>query len=457
MSDSWSIRSLKDCAQWLSGGTPRKSRPEFWGGDIPWISAKSLNDFFVSHSESMVTEFAIGNGTRLVPANSILFVVRGMSLKSEFRLGITTRAVSFNQDVKALIPAEGIDPNFLVYAIKAKTSEILSMVEEAGHGTGVLPTPLIQSLEIAVPSISEQLIVAGLFRALDDKIELNRQMNTTLESMAQALFKSWFVDFDPVIDNALAAGNPIPEPLQARAEVRQGLGDKRKPLPEAIQQQFPDQFVFTEEMGWVPEGWDIASLDTVIELIGGGTPKTSIDEYWGGDIPWFSVVDAPRESDVFCINTDKSVTKKGIENSSTKVLRAGTTIISARGTVGKCALVGVPMAMNQSCYGIVGQAGYSDYYIYYTVLLSVADLQRRGHGSVFNTITRDTFSSIRIPRCSVKLSHEFHDLIAGMLNKICSNLKANVALEDARNILLPKLLSGELRIPDAQKLVAEAL
>jgi type I restriction enzyme S subunit len=313
----------------------------------------------------------------------------------------------------------------------------------------------IRELSIPIPPQEERQRMVRFLSAIDDKIELNRKMNATLESMAQALFKSWFVDFDPVIDNALAAGNPIPEPLQARAEVRQALGDKRKPLPEAIQQQFPDQFVFTEEMGWVPEGWGIASLDTVIELIGGGTPKTSIDEYWGGDIPWFSVVDAPRESDVFCINTDKSVTQKGVENSSTKVLRIGTTIISARGTVGKCGLVGVPMAMNQSCYGIVGQAGYSDYYIYYTVLLSVADLRRRGHGSVFNTITRDTFSSILIPRCPVKLSHEFHGLVAGMLNKICSNLKTNVSLEDARNILLPKLLSGELRIPDAEKLVEE--
>ena len=103
----------------------------------------------------------------------------------------------------------------------------------------------------------EQKAIAHILGTLDDKIELNRQMNATLEAMAQALFKSWFVDFDPVIDNALAAGNSIPEPLQAKAEVRAALGDQRKPLPEAIQKQFPSRFVFSEEMGWIPEGWEV--------------------------------------------------------------------------------------------------------------------------------------------------------------------------------------------------------
>ena len=101
----------------------------------------------------------------------------------------------------------------------------------------------------------------------------------------------------------------------------------------------------------------------MIKLIGGGTPKTNIEEYWNGDIPWFSVVDAPNDSDVFVLDTEKHVTQLGVDKSSTKILRTGTTIISARGTVGKCALVGEPMAMNQSCYGINGNEGISDIFL----------------------------------------------------------------------------------------------
>ena len=115
-------------------------------------------------------------------------------------------------------------------------------------------------MKVYLPPINEQEGIVEVLGTLDDKIELNRQMNATLEAMAQALFKSWFVNFDPVIDNALAAGNPIPDALQKRAEVRRALGDRRKPLPADIEQHFPDRFVFSEEMGWIPEGWGTQAL-----------------------------------------------------------------------------------------------------------------------------------------------------------------------------------------------------
>ena len=133
-----------------------------------------------------------------------------------------------------------------------------------------------------------------------------------------------------------------------------------------------------------------------VKIVGGGTPKTSVHKYWNGNIPWFSVVDAPSDSDVFVIDTEKKITQEGLENSSTRLLPEGATIISARGTVGKCAMAGKTMAFNQSCYGLLSQDGKSVFYTYFLVRLSVGDLQRSGHGSVFNTITRNTLSLIHI-------------------------------------------------------------
>ena len=130
-------------------------------------------------------------------------------------------------------------------------------------------------MEIFLPPLETQKAIAHILGSLDDKIELNRQMNATLEAIAQALFKSWFVDFDPVIDNALAAGNPIPEPLQARAEARKALGDKRKPLPEAIQQQFPSAFEYSDELGWIPEGWRVNKLNSLLDIRYGKDHKKS--------------------------------------------------------------------------------------------------------------------------------------------------------------------------------------
>ena len=130
MSDPrWPSVRLADTGTWLSGGTPRTSEPEFWGGDIPWISSKSLVSFRVRDSDRRVTSVGAQNGTRLVPRDSVLMVVRGMSLKSEFRMGITRREVAFGQDCKAILPGPGIDPGYLAYAIKAKTPEILELVD----------------------------------------------------------------------------------------------------------------------------------------------------------------------------------------------------------------------------------------------------------------------------------------------------------------------------------------
>ena len=235
-------RPLRDCATWYSGGTPNKSTPGFWNGSIPWISAKSLNTFFVQDSEDRVTDEGARNGTRLVPTDSILFVVRGMSLKSEFRMGIARRPVTFNQDLKALVAANDIVPAYLAYAIRAKTTEILGMVGEAGHGTGVLPTDRIQALEVRTPPLPEQRAIAHILGTLDDKIELNRRTNETLEAMARALFKSWFVDFDPV--HAKKAGRK-PEGMDAETAAL-----------------FPDDFE-DSEMGKIPRGWRVAPVTTM--------------------------------------------------------------------------------------------------------------------------------------------------------------------------------------------------
>ena len=225
---------------------------------------------------------------------------------------------------------------------------------------------------------------------------------------------------------------------------------------EELDRLFPDSFE-DSDLGKIPMGWKVQALSEFVELIGGGTPKTGVSEYWGGDIPWFAVVDAPRESDVFVIDTEKRVTELGVRNSATKILRKGTTIISARGTVGKCALVGRPMAMNQSCYGIQGVDGRGDYFIYFTIRCQVADLQRSAHGSVFNTITRDTFKSIRIASPPPELTTAFDTTVQPLMDLILAGLKENATLAAIRDALLPKLISGEIRAKDAETVVEEVV
>ncbi len=162
-------------------------------------------------------------------------------------------------------------------------------------------------VQIPLPPLSEQRAIAHVLGTLDDKIELNRRMNETLEAMARALFKSWFVDFEPV---------------RAKMEGRWRRGESLPGLPAEGYDLFPDRLT-PSELGEIPEGWAVGVLDDVIEIFSGGTPRTSVDNYWNGDIPWYTPKDAPSLSDIFVLDTERHISETGVENSSTKILRWG--------------------------------------------------------------------------------------------------------------------------------------
>ncbi|MGI9948935.1 restriction endonuclease subunit S [Vibrio hyugaensis] len=317
---------------------------------------------------------------------------------------------------------------------------------------------ILSRIPIFEPPLIEQRKVAKVLRAFDKKISLNNQINQTLEQMAQTLFKSWFVDFDPVIDNALDAGYPIPEVFETRVECRKAVRESAdfKPLPDDVRELFPSEFE-ESELGWVPKGWGKGSLAEQVALIGGGTPKRSNEEFWGGQIPWFSVKDAPSSSDVFVIDTDEKITELGLNGSSTKLLPLGTTIISARGTVGKLALVGCEMAMNQSCYGVQPKDQKSFSFNYFNLKHAIKTLQQNTHGAVFDTITKNTFDTVEavIPPQIVLDAFESYSTV--WLEKIKSNLTTSASLTKLRETLLPKLISGELRLDSPEVEQAKAL
>ena len=315
-----------------------------------------------------------------------------------------------------------------------------------------LNTALLSNVEIIVPPLPEQRAIAHILGTLDDKIELNRRMNETLAAMAQTVFKSWFINFDPVIDNALAAGNPIPEAIQPRAKIRRsilnGTAERKgyESLPDTIRQRFPSAFEYTEEIGYIPKGWKVGVLDDMIELLSGGTPRTSVAQYWDGNIPWYTAKDAPSLSDIFVIETERKITQAGVENSATKILPAGTTIITARGTVGRLACLGIPMAMNQTCYGIRGTDSYPDYFTYLNIRMTVDELQQRTHGTIFDTITRHTFQLVDTIIPPAKLADTFEAVVQPIMNRILSNLQESRTLAAVRDTLLPKLIAGDLRV-----------
>ena len=170
--------------------------------------------------------------------------------------------------------------------------------------------------------------------------------------------------------------------------------------------------------------WKECTLNNIMDLIGGGTPKTSRAEYWNGDIPWLSVKDFNNENR-YVYETEKSITKLGLDNSSTKLLQKDDIIISARGTVGEMAMIPFPMAFNQSCYGIRGKEGINQIFLYYLVKNSIRKLKVITHGSVFDTITRDTFSNINVLVPNMEIQQAISSVLMSIDDKIEGNQKIN--------------------------------
>ncbi|MFF5966202.1 restriction endonuclease subunit S [Streptomyces collinus] len=185
--DGWARIPLAEAGKWLSGGTPSTANSAYWDGDIPWISAASLKEFRIDRSDRRVTSLGADSGSRLVDKGAVLFVVRGMSLKSEFRIGVTERQVAFGQDCKALIAADGIDPHFLAHAVQTRTAEILAMVEETSHGTGRLDTERLQELEIGVPPMSEQRKIVAANAVVERRIKALERVRDKMHETGRAV------------------------------------------------------------------------------------------------------------------------------------------------------------------------------------------------------------------------------------------------------------------------------
>jgi type I restriction enzyme, S subunit len=327
-----------------------------------------------------------------------------------------------------------VDPRFLFWKLQDEYHSRRMMPYHVQH-TGVARfqyTQFAENYPFSLPNLPIQRAIASTLGALDDKIELNRRMNETLEAMARAIFKDWFVDFGPT---------------RAKAE---GCAPY---LSDDLWSLFPNRL---DEDG-KPEGWTTKPLSEFFSIIGGGTPKTSVEDYWNGDIPWFSVVDTPPRGNLFVFDTEKSITERGLNESSAYLVPAGTTIISARGTVGNLAIAARDMTFNQSCYALRAKDGAGDSFVFLAAQQMVTKLQAMAHGSVFSTITRSTFDAITFECPSDKVLITFESVAKPIFAKIKANVDESRTLAQTRDLLLPKLMSGEIRIRDAETFVENAL
>ncbi|MDE0432821.1 MAG: restriction endonuclease subunit S [Bryobacterales bacterium] len=424
-SRTWREATLDDVAEFLSGGTPAKSQTAYWNGSIPWVTAKDMKSFRLNDTVDHVTAEGLANGTREVPAGSVFLLTRGSALLKKLPVCVPGRSMAFNQDVKALRPRPSVYPGFLPYLVLGNKERLLSLVDLTGHGAGRLNNNQLKSFDVLLPPLAEQHTIADILGTLDDKIELNRRMNETLEAMARALFKSWFVDFDPV---------------RAKMEGRD------TGLPKEISDLFPDRLV-DSEVGEIPEGWQVVPLDGIARFQNGlalqkfrpaqneaRLPVVKIAQMRAGEANSGEWASAGIKPD--CIIDD------------------GDVLFSWSGSLLVMMWCGGRAALNQHLFKVT-----SDRYPKWFYLHSLLS-----HLPAFRQIARDkatTMGHIRRYHLTEALCvsppdgviAELSDTFSCLLDRQLATELSSRTIAALRDTLLPKLISGEIRAAEAETFV----
>jgi type I restriction enzyme S subunit len=286
MAGEWKDLTLGDLGRVVTGKTPLTAVEGNFGGQIPFVTPSDMDGRkTISTTARYLTETGAASVKgSVIPAGAIMVSCIGSDMG---KVVIAGRDCVTNQQINSIVVDGRFSSEFVYYTLSTRKNEIRHQAA-GGSAVPILNKGDFSRMEITLPPLAEQKAIAAVLGTLDDKIELNSRMNATLEAMAQALFQSWFVDFDPV---------------RAKLEGREPAA--LDPTTAAL---FPNSFQ-ESSLGPIPHGWEVCPLSDKIQLLSGGTPKTSEPTYWDGDIPWYSVRDAPSETDVWVIHTDKHVTK----------------------------------------------------------------------------------------------------------------------------------------------------
>lgn len=297
---------------------------------------------------------------------------------------------------------ELLDWNYLAFVLQSH--DVQGRLRGMGFGATVqhIKVPDAEHLIIPCPPIDTQRRIGSLLSAYDDLIENNRRRMVLLEQAARQLYSEWFVRL-------------------------RFPGHEHTPITDGV-----------------PDGWDKTTAFAVMEVLSGGTPKTIGADYWGGEIPFYTPKDASDAP--YVLQTERSITGLGLKNCNSRLYERDTVFISARGTVGKLNLASHPMAMSQSCYALVGKGHVSQLFLFCALGEAIDYFKQHAVGAVFDAIVVDTFKLIPFTVPDEKLVRRFEDAAVPMFRQIANFMEQNQKLRAARDLLLPRLMSGEIAV-----------
>ncbi|MCK2097070.1 restriction endonuclease subunit S [Thauera aromatica] len=332
----------------------------------------------------------------------------------------------------------GNNPRFVYYFFKSLAPTITTL--DVGSANPTLNRNHVHPLEIRWPPLSEQRAIAHILGTLDDKIELNRRTNETLEAMARALFKAWFVDFEPV---------------RAKLEGRWQRGQSLPGLPAHLYDLFPDRLV-ESELGEIPEGWRVSTIGGEVSVCGGATPSTKEPEFWeGGSHCWATPKDLSALQFPVLMDTDRKITDAGLAKIGSGLLPGGTVLLSSRAPIGYLAIAEVPTAINQGFIAMRCDGVLPNVFVLQWCRENMDAIVGNANGSTFQEISKSNFRPIPIVVPPEPVLAGFRRSADVLHLKLVENERESRCLAQLRDTLLPKLISGELRVPDAEAFLKE--
>ena len=325
-----------------------------------------------------------------------------------------------------------VDSRFFLYALQSTyVQQQIAWNEGTGSTVSNLRIPVLEALKVPTPPIKVQRDVALILGSIDDRIALLRETNATLEAIAQALFKSWFVDFDPV---------------RARAE-----GLEPEGMDATTAALFPDRFD-ESELGLVPKGWRVRGIDEACELGRGSSPRP-IQQFMGGDVPWIKIADATASDGMFVFETKEMIIKDGVKN-SVKV-QPGDLIMSNSASCGITVFVELDGCIHDGWLYFKNYQFINKNFLFFWLRKIADHLVHIADGSVQKNLNIALVSSQKIICPSADVLQAFEIIAGPLLGRVRENCIQARALTQLRDTLLPRLISGQLRLPEAEAMVAE--
>lgn len=442
MANEWGETQLSRIAK-LRSGFPFKSSS--WVEDgVPVIKIANVKDGrivadgcgYVSHETAATArEWMTQKGDVLIAMTGYVGEVARVRSGEKYLINQRVGRFDFLDDSPVI-------PEFFFYYLRQP--EVRSLLETMARGSAQpnLSASDAAKLWVPVPPPAEQRAIAHILGKLDEKIELNRKQNETLEAMARTLFKAWFVDFEPV---------------RAKMEGRWQRGQSLPGLPAHLYDLFPDRLI-ESELGEIPEGWRHSTIGEEVTVCGGSTPSTKEPEFWeGGQHCWATPKDLSALKFPVLLDTDRKITDAGLAKISSGLLPVGTVLLSSRAPIGYLAIAEVPTAINQGFIAMKCDGALPNVFVLPWCRESMDAIVGNANGSTFQEISKSNFRPLRVVVPSDPVLTSFTRSAVSLYRQLAENERESRSLAQLRDTLLPKLISGKLRVPDAERIVGAAV